>query len=282
MKKAILLSLLLFVSGRQLMAQVYKAEWSSLDTRPIPGWFEDAKFGIFVHWGVYSVPAYRPLESGLFASYSEWYYAKVFDNQKNGGKDFHIKNYGKDFEYRDFAPLFRAELWQPDIPAVDNDGNFHSITVNFKKINWVQNLVDTRIEDIWKEAPATVQEYYKQWLLHMSKEAIITDLSADIIMLKDFCLQNNIKILIWSNTQLWPKEPEVAISDVFLKDFTKILLNSDCIIDPWKFSFQQFALDQGHRPKDEDVYGISGHPSVAAHVDFANYLIEYLKEKEIR
>jgi alpha-L-fucosidase len=114
MKKVILLSLLLFVSGRQLMAQVYKAEWSSIDTRPIPGWFEDAKFGIFIHWGVYSVPAYRPLESGLFASYSEWYYAKVLDNQKNGGKDFHIKNYGKDFEYRDFAPLFRAELWQPD------------------------------------------------------------------------------------------------------------------------------------------------------------------------
>ena len=85
-----------------------------MDSRPIPGWFEDAKFGIFIHWGVYSVPAYRPLESGLYASYSEWYYAKVLDNEKSGGKAFHGKNYGRDFEYRDFAPLFKAELWQPE------------------------------------------------------------------------------------------------------------------------------------------------------------------------
>lgn len=92
----------------------YKPNWKSLDSRPIPEWFQDAKFGIFVHWGVYSVPAWRKLEPGLYASYAEWYYAKVMYNTENGGKEFHQKNYGKDFEYREFAPLFRAELFEPN------------------------------------------------------------------------------------------------------------------------------------------------------------------------
>lgn len=93
------------------LSQEYKPTWKSLDSRPIPEWFENAKFGIFIHWGVYSVPAWRKLEPGLYASYAEWYYARVMYNDKNGGKEFHIKNYGEDFEYRDFAPLFKAELF---------------------------------------------------------------------------------------------------------------------------------------------------------------------------
>jgi alpha-L-fucosidase len=97
-----------------LNAQEYQNSWESLDTRIIPTWFEDAKFGIFIHWGVYSVPAWRKLEPGLYASYAEWYYARVMYNQKNGGKTFHDSNYGKDFEYRDFAPLFKAELFNPN------------------------------------------------------------------------------------------------------------------------------------------------------------------------
>jgi len=95
-------------------AQEYTNSWASLDARPIPTWFEDAKFGIFIHWGVYSVPAWRKLEPGLYASYAEWYYARVMYNQENGGRKFHISNYGEDFEYRDFAPLFKAELFDPD------------------------------------------------------------------------------------------------------------------------------------------------------------------------
>ena len=91
----------------------YKPDWKSLDSRVIPNWFGAAKFGIFIHWGVYSVPAYRKLESEKYASYAEWYYAKVMYNQENGGKEFHHKNYGEDFEYRDFANLFKAELFDP-------------------------------------------------------------------------------------------------------------------------------------------------------------------------
>ena len=115
-KQLLLLTLFTGISlGSQ--AQKYKPDWKSLDSRPIPTWFEDAKFGIFIHWGVYSVPAWRKLEPGLYASYAEWYYARVMNNPDNGGKAFHEKNYGKDFQYRDFAPMFRAELFDPDFFA---------------------------------------------------------------------------------------------------------------------------------------------------------------------
>ena len=97
--------------------QEYKQTWESLDSRPIPNWFQDAKFGIFIHWGVYSVPAWRPISSKLYASYAEWYYARVIDDKKNGGDQFHKKNYGDNFEYRDFAPMFKAELFDPEFWA---------------------------------------------------------------------------------------------------------------------------------------------------------------------
>lgn len=100
-----------------LNGQSYQNNWESLDSRTIPTWFEDAKFGIFIHWGVYSVPAWRMLEPGLYASYAEWYYARVMFNPDKGGEEFHNSNYGADFEYRDFGPMFRAELFDPGLWA---------------------------------------------------------------------------------------------------------------------------------------------------------------------
>ena len=116
MKKQLLIFLGLILS-LSTFAQPYENTWESLDSRPIPTWFEDAKFGIFIHWGVYSVPAWRQLEPGLYASYAEWYYARVMFNPDNGGEAFHNLNYGADFEYRDFGPMFRAELFDPDLWA---------------------------------------------------------------------------------------------------------------------------------------------------------------------
>lgn len=177
--------------------------------------------------------------------------------------------------------ITRTELWQPLIPALANDGNFHPIIVDYAKFNWTQGLVDTQVNDIHLAARDDVQDYYKQWLLHMSKEAIVTDTVADIIMFKECCIQNDINVLIWSNTQIWPAEPEVATSNIFLKDFVEHITADRHIIDPWKFSFQQYAIEHGHRPKDESSFGLSGHPNKHAHKDFANYLINYIKQKEI-
>jgi alpha-L-fucosidase len=100
-----------------LLAQTYQPTWESVDKRPNPAWFSDAKFGIFIHWGVYSVPSYAPVIPDKLA-YAEWYW-NALTNGKNGSTKpieagtwaYHQKQYGKDFNYQDFAPQFRAELF---------------------------------------------------------------------------------------------------------------------------------------------------------------------------
>ena len=81
----------------------YTPDWPSLDARPIPSWYEDAKFGIFIHWGLYSVPSY--------GSEHFWYLWK-HDNDSRY-VSFMEKNYAPNFQYQDFAPMFKAELWDP-------------------------------------------------------------------------------------------------------------------------------------------------------------------------
>lgn len=88
-----------------------------INKREAPKWFGEAKFGIFIHWGVYSVPAYRAVNDEQFGAYAEWYYASVYGNYRNNGDNFHKKVYGDKFCYRDFAKTFKAELFEPDYIA---------------------------------------------------------------------------------------------------------------------------------------------------------------------
>ncbi|MBQ9879879.1 MAG: alpha-L-fucosidase [Clostridia bacterium] len=83
----------------------YGNDWQSLNSRPVPEWFADAKFGIFIHWGVYSVPAYTRR-----GDYAEWYMRQIEDPATEARK-FHDRVYGKDFRYEDFAGMFKAELF---------------------------------------------------------------------------------------------------------------------------------------------------------------------------
>jgi len=84
----------------------YEANWASLDARACPGWYQDAKFGIFIHWGVYSVPSW-----GVKGEYAEWYWNRMHDQKPdNPWWIYHKANYGEAFPYPDFAPMFRAEL----------------------------------------------------------------------------------------------------------------------------------------------------------------------------
>ncbi len=87
----------------------YRADWKSLDRHPTPRWFREAKLGIFVTWGLYSVPAYSKR-----GTYAEWY-AHWVKTGAHGGLErrFHEKRYGKEFRYRDFTSLWKAELWDP-------------------------------------------------------------------------------------------------------------------------------------------------------------------------
>ncbi|MBI4892684.1 MAG: alpha-L-fucosidase [Acidobacteria bacterium] len=104
-----------------LSGQTYQPNWDSIDKRPTPKWFTDAKFGIFIHWGVYAVPAYAPVIPGKLA-YSEWYWNALTNGRDNpkanaiqkGTWEFHQKVYGANFDYKDFAPQFKAELYDPD------------------------------------------------------------------------------------------------------------------------------------------------------------------------
>lgn len=100
----------------------YEPTWESIDARPIPSWYTDAKFGIFIHWGVYSVPAYAAVNIKDENPYAEWYWNSLttgMDSHEPTGHGamtwaFHKRNYGADFTYFQFAPLFRAELYDPD------------------------------------------------------------------------------------------------------------------------------------------------------------------------
>lgn len=105
MKRLLFLCLLAFAAVTS-QSQVLPT-WESINQRGYPQWFSDAKLGIFIHWGVYSVPAYASLEG-----YAEWYYRGLMTNDDR--KDFQERIYGKDFKYEDFAPMFKAELWDPD------------------------------------------------------------------------------------------------------------------------------------------------------------------------
>jgi len=91
----------------------YQANWQSLDSRATPNWFLDAKFGVFVVWGLYSVPAWGPEKE-----YSEWYWRRAFKDdgtlQDNEWGRFHRENYGENFHYSDFAGMFTCELFSPD------------------------------------------------------------------------------------------------------------------------------------------------------------------------
>lgn len=82
----------------------YSPDWESLSEWQPPTWYRRAKFGIFIHWGVYSVPAFA----------NEWYPRNMYIE---GTPEFrhHIETYGphKQFGYKDFIPMFKAEKFDP-------------------------------------------------------------------------------------------------------------------------------------------------------------------------
>lgn len=82
----------------------YRPEWDSLMEMEMPRWFSKEKLGIFIHWGLYSVPA----------NSNEWYSRNMYIKGMPA-YEHHIKTYGqqKDFGYKDFIPLFRAEQFDP-------------------------------------------------------------------------------------------------------------------------------------------------------------------------
>ena len=119
MRRAALITVILSAALAAAAAAGGKVEptWESIDARATPAWFEDAKFGIFIHWGVYSVPAFAPTKDpDIYARYAEWYWKRSTDPEMGGYaafKAFHDRVYGEGTKYPDFAPQFKAEMYDP-------------------------------------------------------------------------------------------------------------------------------------------------------------------------
>lgn len=113
-KISIIISFFCLLSPFSLLIAQYQPNWQSLDQREIPSWWGDAKFGIFIHWGLYSVPAYAPVNEvkGIYEKYAEHYYNRLLTGNKLF-QNFHNKQFGEDFMYTDFAPIFKAEYFDP-------------------------------------------------------------------------------------------------------------------------------------------------------------------------
>src|SRR5260370_5791324 len=104
--------------------QKIEPTWESIRRQQVPEWYQDAKLGIFIHWGLYSVPAWAPTTGELgTVDWSKWFqqnpYAEWYLNtlriKDSPTYKHHMETYGKDFDYYQFAPVFNKQTakWDP-------------------------------------------------------------------------------------------------------------------------------------------------------------------------
>jgi alpha-L-fucosidase len=91
-------------SSAEKKFQSFEPTWESLRGYRVPAWYEDGKFGIFIHWGLYCVPAFD----------NEWYPRHMY-RQGERAFDHHVATFGpqNEFGYKDFIPHFQAEHFDP-------------------------------------------------------------------------------------------------------------------------------------------------------------------------
>ena len=142
----------------------FEPKWPSLQGYQVPSWYEDAKFGIFIHWGVYSVPAFE----------SEWYPRNMYIQNSEPFKH-HVETYGPQskFGYKDFIPLFTAEKFDPQhwanlfrragaqfvMPVAEHHDGFSMYDNSFS--DWTATKMGPK-RDLIGELAAAVRE---QWLV---------------------------------------------------------------------------------------------------------------------
>jgi len=113
------------VSLAQDQPQKFEPTEQSLKQHQVPEWYQNAKLGIFIHWGLYSVPAWAPLSGELGTlsreewfkdnAYAEWY-LNTMRIDGSPTQKHHYETYGKDFDYYNFASTFNKEIkkWDPN------------------------------------------------------------------------------------------------------------------------------------------------------------------------
>jgi alpha-L-fucosidase len=88
----------------QLALAQYAPTWESLDSRPLPAWYDQAKIGIFIHWGVFSVPSFGVPSGGASG---EWFWKELSDGVP-AYVDFVRASEAPSFQYMDYAARFDA------------------------------------------------------------------------------------------------------------------------------------------------------------------------------
>jgi alpha-L-fucosidase len=109
----------------------YEPTWESVSTHPLPPWYDDAKLGVFLHWGLFSVPGWAPQvddiqqllkaegPAGMLRDnpYAEWY-ANSVQIEGSPTQVHHRQTYGPDFAYDDFIPLFNEGANGADLDSI--------------------------------------------------------------------------------------------------------------------------------------------------------------------
>ncbi|XP_076305618.1 LOW QUALITY PROTEIN: alpha-L-fucosidase-like [Tachypleus tridentatus] len=93
-----------FMSTFILGSGKYEPNWDSIDSRPLPSWYDESKIGIFLHWGLFSVPSFG----------SEWFWAYWKLSKSKDYVEFMEKNFKPNFTYQDFGPSFTCEFYDPE------------------------------------------------------------------------------------------------------------------------------------------------------------------------
>ncbi|MDR2513408.1 MAG: alpha-L-fucosidase [Puniceicoccales bacterium] len=187
---------------------IYEPKWSSLDKRPAPEWFRDAKFGIFIHWGLYSVPSWAKV-----GEYAEWYWTRL--GRDSGTSRFQKGKYGTDFKYEDFAPLFKAELF-----------NASSWAKLFKKAGARYVVPTSKHHEgyaLWPSAEAS-KTWGRPW--NAAEVGPMRDLLGEIAKaVRDEGMKFGFYISLYEwNNPLWRKNRNAYVTEHFLPQFKDAVL----------------------------------------------------------
>lgn len=160
--------------------QAFKPYWDSIERHTVPEWFQNAKLGIFIHWGLYSVPAWAPPTGELgkvdwntwFANnpYAEWYLNSLRITDSPTYKH-HIATYGRDFDYYRFTEMFNkaTQSWRPEEWAA-----------LFKKTGARYVVLTTKHHDGFRLWPSKVDNPHANGRHLSARRDIVGDLTAAV------------------------------------------------------------------------------------------------------
>ncbi len=194
MKRFLLFVVALMLTIGSVKAQV-EPTWESINKRGYPQWFGDAKLGIFIHWGVYSVPAFASKEG-----YGEWYYLGLTSGD-TARQAFHKQMFGEGASYRDIEPFFKAEMFDPDAWAE-----------LFEKSGAKYVLLVTKHHDGYCLWPS---RYAPEWnsVNGGPKRNIVAELT-DAVRARNMRMCFYYSLPEWTHPlHLWMKDPDDSIAD---------------------------------------------------------------------